>query len=92
MSVAGKNLEAIVKAINLHNAECRRGRAIAVLIHPLEIDRMGHDPGDTVYGCELRADEGQGSGTFRLLCEADDTGVDEVEQIIDRELELVGTA
>jgi hypothetical protein len=73
-----KNLEVIKKAIDQHDERCP-GQIVAILMHPIEVDRLDFD---TLYGIEIRADENQQTGTFWLLCDLEGQG-DEDEEIED---------
>ena len=64
MSSEGKNLEAISKAIDHHNATCEFP-AVAVCMKPFEIERLGWD---SIRGLPVRPDSGVGTGRFRIVC------------------------
>lgn len=73
MNAEAKNFEAIHHAIVYHDETCRfGGKAVAIAMHPLEIERMGWAPGDTISGCELQADPERATGTFKLVCSRQD--------------------
>lgn len=68
-TASARNFEAITHAIDFHNETCKLGGvAVALLMHPLEIERMGWEAGDDIHGCELREDPSQPGGTFFILC------------------------
>jgi hypothetical protein len=73
MSSEAKNLEAISKAIDHHNATCEFP-AVAVLMNPFEVKRLGWD---SIRGLPIRPDAGIGTGSFRILCARDDVEPEE---------------
>jgi hypothetical protein len=64
MSSEGKNLEAISKAIDHHNATCEYP-AVAVAMNPFEVERLGWE---TIRGLPIRPDGAVGTGAFRIVC------------------------
>ncbi len=76
-SSEAKNLEAISKAIDQHNASCEFP-AVAIAMNPFEVERLGWD---SIRGLPIRPDPNLGTGRFRIVC-----GRDEIE---DEELETV---
>jgi hypothetical protein len=78
-SAAAKNLEAISRAIEQHNANCPFPAA-EVRMNPFEIERLGWDE---IRGLPLVPDPDLGTGRFRIVCsrDLDDTGIEEVEAI-----------
>ena len=64
MSSEGKNLEAISKAIDHHNATCEYP-AVAVAMNPFEAERLGWD---TIRGLPVRPNPSLGTGRFRVVC------------------------
>ena len=70
MSSEAKNLEAISRAIDQHNATCEYP-AVAVAMNPFEVERLGWD---SIRGLPIRGDSSLGTGAFRIVC-----GKDEVE-------------
>jgi hypothetical protein len=64
MSAEGKNLEAISKAIDQHNASCE-WPAAAVEMNPFEVQRLGWD---TIRGLPIRPNGSLGTGSFRIVC------------------------
>ena len=82
MSSEGKNLEAISKAIDQHNASCE-WPAVAVAMNPFEVERLGWD---TIRGLPIRPDPAVGTGRFRVVC-----GRDEVEETEEETVEAVST-
>ena len=85
MSSEAKNLEAISKAIDQHNANCPFP-AVAVVMNPFEVERLGWD---TIRGLPIRSDPAVGTGAFRIVCGGDeqDEGIEEtVEAVSDIEV------
>ena len=82
-SSEAKNLEAISKAIDKHNADCPFP-AVAVVMNPFEVERLGWD---TIRGLPVRSDPAIGTGSFRVVCGGDE--VDEgVEETVDAVSEI----
>ena len=83
-SAEAKNLEAISKAIDQHNANCPFPAA-EVRMNPFEIERLGWD---RIRGLPLLPDPELGTGRFRIVCsrDLDGEGLEEVEAI-DRQVE-----
>jgi hypothetical protein len=80
MSSAGaKNLEAISKAIDQHNANCPFPAA-EVRMNPFEIERLGWDE---IRGLPLVGDPEIGTGRFRIVCSREEGGgeLEEVEAV-----------
>jgi len=63
-SSEAKNLEAISKAIDQHNANCE-WPAVAIAMNPFEVERLGWD---SIRGLPIRADASLGTGSFRVVC------------------------
>jgi hypothetical protein len=63
-SPEAKNLEAISKAIDAHNAGCE-WPAVAVEMNPFEVERLGWD---TIRGLPIRPNPEIGTGRFRVVC------------------------
>ena len=85
MSSEAKNLEAISKAIDQHNANCPFP-AVAVVMNPFEVERLGWD---TIRGLPIRSDPAVGTGAFRIVCGGDeqDEGIEEtVDAVSDIEV------
>ncbi len=85
-SPEAKNLEAISKAIDQHNANCPYPAA-EVRMNPFEIERLGWDQ---IRGLPLVPDDALGTGRFRIVCsrDLDGGGLEEVEAV-GQELEVV---
>jgi hypothetical protein len=67
-SPEAKNLEAISKAIDHHNATCE-WPAVAVEMNPFEVDRLGWD---SIRGLAIRPNPELGTGSFRIVCARED--------------------
>lgn len=79
-SSEAKNLEAISRAIDKHNADCPFP-AVAVVMNPFEVERLGWD---TIRGLPIRSDPAVGTGAFRIVC-----GGDEQEESAEEVVEAV---
>jgi len=86
MGAEAKNLEAIVKAIDVHNRDCPFP-ASAVAMNPFEVERLGWD---TIRGLPVVPDGEIGTGRFRIVCsrDVDDSGL-EITEAVGKELETV---
>jgi len=80
-SSEAKNLEAISRAIDQHDANCE-WPAVAIEMNPFEVERLGWD---TIRGLPIRANPELGTGSFRVVCarEEGEPG-DEVEAVAER--------
>ena len=67
-SPEAKNLEAISKAIDQHNANCEYP-ATAVAMNPFEVERLGWD---SIRGLPIRPDPDLGTGRFNVICAGDE--------------------
>jgi hypothetical protein len=85
-SAEAKNLEAISRAIDQHNASCPFPAA-EVRMNPFEIERLGWGE---IRGLPLVPDPQLGTGRFRIVCsrDLDGEGIEEVEAV-GGELEIV---
>jgi hypothetical protein len=74
-----KNLEAISKAIDQHNASCPFPAA-EVRMNPFEIERLGWEE---IRGLPIVGDPELGTGRFRIVCsrDLDEPGIEEVEAV-----------
>jgi hypothetical protein len=63
-SAESKNLEAIFKAIDHHNAACE-WPAVAIEMNPFEVERLGWD---SIRGLPIHASPEMGTGSFRVVC------------------------
>jgi hypothetical protein len=74
-SPEGKNLEAISKAIDQHNANCPFPAA-EVRMNPFEVERLGWEE---IRGLPVVPDPEIGTGRFRIVCSRE-TGGTELEE------------
>lgn len=74
-----KNLEAISKAIDHHNASCPFP-ASEVRMNPFEVERLGWDE---IRGIPIVGDPGIATGRFRIVCSRDGegSGIEETEAV-----------
>ena len=85
-SPEAKNLEAISRAIDQHNANCPFPAA-EVRMNPFEIERLGWDQ---VRGLPLVPDPELGTGRFLIVCSRDLDGADlEEVEAVGQEIETV---
>ncbi len=63
-SAESKNLEAIYKAIDHHNAECE-WPAVAIEMNPFEVERLGWE---SIRGLPIHSNPNMGTGSFRVVC------------------------
>ena len=80
-SSEAKNLEAISKAIDQHNANCPFPAA-EVRMNPYEVERLGWEE---IRGLPVVPDPEIGTGRFRIVCSREGDG-EELEEV-----EAVGT-
>lgn len=78
-SPEAKNLEAISRAIDQHNANCPFPAA-EVRMNPFEVERLGWE---TIRGLPVVPDSEIGTGRFRIVCSRDleDEGLEETEAV-----------
>jgi hypothetical protein len=78
-SPEAKNLEAISRAIDQHNANCPFP-ASEVRMSPFEAERLGWDQ---IRGLPIVPDPSLGTGRFRIVCSRDSQGgdVEEIEAV-----------
>jgi hypothetical protein len=81
-SAEAKNLEAISKAIDRHNANCPFPAA-EVRMNPYEVERLGWDE---VRGLPVVGDPAIGTGRFRIVCSREGEG----EGLEAEQLEAIG--
>ena len=74
-SSESRNLEAISKAIDVHNRDCPFP-AVAVAMNPFEVERLGWEE---IRGLPIRSDPNVGTGSFRIVCGGDEGGLEEEE-------------
>lgn len=82
MGSESKNLEAISKAIDHHNASCEFP-ASEVRMNPFELERLGWDE---IRGLPIAGDPQIATGRFRIVCSGEPEGEEEEES-----REAVGT-
>jgi hypothetical protein len=63
-SSEAKNLEAISKAIDAHDASCE-WPAVAIEMNPFEVERLGWD---SIRGLPIRGNPALETGTFTVVC------------------------
>ena len=87
MGAEAKNLEAISKAIDHHNATCE-WPAVAVAMNPFEVERLGWD---SIRGLPIRSDPNVGTGTFRVICAREEPETEEevVEAVAEQTVPIV---
>jgi hypothetical protein len=86
MGAEAKNLEAISKAIDHHNATCPYP-AVAIEMNPFEIERLGWD---TIRGLPIRSNPELGTGSFRVVCAREEgEPEEEVVEAVAEETEVV---
>lgn len=72
MSASGKNLGAIYKAKQHHDANCPwGGEGKRVLMSPFDVERMGWEEGDVIAGLVLVADDRITTGRLQVECDAE---------------------
>ena len=76
-SPEAKNLEAISRAIDQHNATCEYP-AVAIAMNPFEVERLGWD---SIRGLPIRPDPAMGTGSFRVICARDELEVEAEESV-----------
>ncbi len=78
-SAEAKNLEAIAKAIDRHNANCPFPAA-EVRMNPFEVERLAWDE---IRGLPIVPDPEIGTGRFRIVCsrDVDGEGIEEAEAL-----------
>ena len=88
-SSEARNLEAISKAIDHHNATCEYP-AVAVAMNPFEVERLGWD---SIRGLPIRTDSSLGTGMFRIVCARDELeeGEEETVDAVSTEYVTIGS-
>ena len=85
VDASAKNMQAVCKARDAHNASCPwGGQANAVHLSWFDIERMGWEAGDVICGLVVQGDEKVATGRMRVSCDAepdDDGGLQEEEQV-----------
>jgi hypothetical protein len=82
-SAEAKNLEAITRAIDHHNATCPYP-AVAVEMNPFEVERLGWD---AVKGLPIRPNPELGTGSFRVVCAREEGEPGEVVEAVAEQAE-----
>jgi hypothetical protein len=77
-SSEAKNLEAIYKAIDHHNATCEFP-AVAIEMNPFEVERLGWD---SIRGLPVRTNPEMGTGAFRVVCAGEEGEPGEVVEAV----------
>ena len=77
-SPEARNLEAISKAIDAHNASCEFP-AVAVAMNPFEVERLGWD---SIRGLPIQSDPALGTGSFRIVCGRDEIDHEETVEAV----------
>ena len=81
-----QNLERISKAIDHHNATCDFP-AVAVMMNPHEVDRLGWD---SIRGLPIRGDGAVGTGRFRIVCSKEEQEpAEEIVEAVADEREVI---
>ena len=80
-SPEAKNLEAISRAIDQHNATCEY---LAVEMNPFEVDRLGWD---AIRGLPIRPNPDLGTGSFRVVCAGEEGEPGEVVEAVAEQAE-----
>jgi hypothetical protein len=78
-SAEAKNLEAISRGIDEHNAKCPFPAA-EVRMNPFEVERLGWEE---IRGLPVVPDPAIGTGRFRIVCsrDAEGSGIEELEVV-----------
>ena len=76
MSSEAKNLEAISKAIDQHNASCP-WPAAEVRMNPYEVERLAWEE---IRGLPVVADPAIGTGRFRIVCSREGEDLEHIEE------------
>jgi hypothetical protein len=82
-SPEAKNLEAISRAIDEHNASCEFP-AVAIEMNPFEVERLGWD---AIRGLPIRANPELGTGSFRVVCAREEGEPVEIVEAVAEEAE-----
>ena len=72
---SAKNMQAVCKAKDAHDASCPwGGKANAVHLSWFDIERMGWEEGDVICGLVVQGDEKVATGMMRVTCDAEPDG------------------
>jgi hypothetical protein len=77
-SSEAKNLEAISKAIDAHNAACEFP-AVAIELNPFEVERLGWD---SIRGLPVRSNPALGTGEFIVVCAREEGEPEEIVEAV----------
>jgi hypothetical protein len=76
-----RNLEAISKAIDQHNAACA-WPAVAIEMNPFEVERLGWEE---IRGLPILPNPGMATGSFRVVCaREEDEPADVIEAVAEQ--------
>jgi hypothetical protein len=85
VDASAKNMQAICKARDAHNASCPwGGQANAVHLSWFDVERMGWEAGDVICGLVVQGDEKVPTGRMRVTCDAEpdsDGGLQEEQEV-----------
>ena len=87
VDASAKNMQAVCKARDAHNASCPwGGQATAVHLAWFDIERMGWEEGDVICGLVVQGDKKVPTGRMRVTCDAepDDDGELQEEQEVEQ--------
>jgi hypothetical protein len=80
-SSEAKNLEAISKAIDAHDAGCE-WPAVAIEMNPFEVERLGWD---SIRGLPIRSNPALETGTFTVVCAREEGEPEEIVEAVAEE-------
>lgn len=81
IDASAKNMQAVCKAKEDHNANCPfGGTAIEVHLSWFDIERMGWEEGDVVCGLTVVGSESVATGMMRVICDAEKDGGGRTEE------------
>ena len=85
IDASAKNMQAVCKAKDAHNASCPwGGQANAVHLSWYDIERMGWEEGDVICGLVVQGDPKVATGMMRVTCDAEpdgDGGLEEEQEV-----------
>jgi hypothetical protein len=83
VNATAKNFEAIAKAKERHDRNCD-SPAHTLLMHPLDIERLGWEEGDRIAGLTLRSEPTVQPATAEVLCDKNQpSGGEELEETVE---------
>lgn len=72
MSASAENMRRVVEAKATHENDCPfNGTAIAVLLSPVELERLGWEDGDDIAGISVVGATEMGTGRMTIGCDGD---------------------